>query len=264
MRTLLAKAGLDELQLACGAHWPIGDRASRELMRAGQEPERRSTTIARANMPACWRRQFISVSIRGAMSGPSTPCSKRSGESFQRLAELRWKQDAIGIDGCSVPTFALPLAAVATASPGSRSGRGLERRRGLRRHGGSWTPALPRRTSLRARAASTPSSCAGSRRHCLRQGRRRRRPLRGIAGARDRRRRQGRRRHQARARRWRLPCCSPSSSPGAEPGPCRSTRRRDAHLARREGGHGWPVACAQGRGPRVAPAKRCRTAAAPR
>ena len=29
VRALLAKAGLDESLLACGAHWPIGDRASR-------------------------------------------------------------------------------------------------------------------------------------------------------------------------------------------------------------------------------------------
>ena len=38
VRTLLAKAGLDESQLACGAHWPIGDRASRELSRLGKSP----------------------------------------------------------------------------------------------------------------------------------------------------------------------------------------------------------------------------------
>ena len=38
VRSLLAKAGLDEQQLACGAHWPISERASRELMRAGKSP----------------------------------------------------------------------------------------------------------------------------------------------------------------------------------------------------------------------------------
>ena len=39
VRTLLAKAGLDESQLACGAHWPISERASRELARAGAKPD---------------------------------------------------------------------------------------------------------------------------------------------------------------------------------------------------------------------------------
>src|SRR5262245_55617127 len=38
VRTLLAKAGLDESQLACGAHWPIGERPSRELSRMGKSP----------------------------------------------------------------------------------------------------------------------------------------------------------------------------------------------------------------------------------
>ena len=38
VRSLLAKAGLDESYLACGAHWPMSDEASRELIRAGRRP----------------------------------------------------------------------------------------------------------------------------------------------------------------------------------------------------------------------------------
>jgi L-asparaginase II len=33
VRTLLAKAGLDEQQLACGAHWPMSERVSRPKRR---------------------------------------------------------------------------------------------------------------------------------------------------------------------------------------------------------------------------------------
>ena len=39
VRSLLAKAGLDESYLACGAHWPISEKASRELIRAGRRPQ---------------------------------------------------------------------------------------------------------------------------------------------------------------------------------------------------------------------------------
>ena len=39
VRSLLAKAGLDESYLACGAHWPISEEASRELIRAGRRPQ---------------------------------------------------------------------------------------------------------------------------------------------------------------------------------------------------------------------------------
>ncbi len=38
VRSLLAKAGLDESTLACGAHWPVSEEATRELMRARQRP----------------------------------------------------------------------------------------------------------------------------------------------------------------------------------------------------------------------------------
>jgi L-asparaginase II len=37
--SLLAKAGLDESYLACGAHWPVSERTTRELMRAGRRPQ---------------------------------------------------------------------------------------------------------------------------------------------------------------------------------------------------------------------------------
>ncbi len=38
VRSLLAKAGLDESYLACGAHWPVSEAATRELVRARQAP----------------------------------------------------------------------------------------------------------------------------------------------------------------------------------------------------------------------------------
>ncbi len=40
VRSLLAKAGLDESYLACGAHWPISEDATRELLRARAAPAR--------------------------------------------------------------------------------------------------------------------------------------------------------------------------------------------------------------------------------
>ena len=38
VRSLLAKAGLDESYLACGAHWPISEDATRELLTTRQRP----------------------------------------------------------------------------------------------------------------------------------------------------------------------------------------------------------------------------------
>ena len=48
------------------------------------------------------------------------------GRIISETCDVTLERDAIGIDGCSVPTFALPLAAVATGFARLASGRGLE------------------------------------------------------------------------------------------------------------------------------------------
>ena len=124
VRSLLAKAGLDESQLACGAHWPIGERASRELMRAGKSPTAihnncsgkhagmLATAVHRGLDPVGYERldHAVQTEIRRILS---------------ETCGVALEEEAIGIDGCSVPTFALPLAAVATGFARLASGRGL-------------------------------------------------------------------------------------------------------------------------------------------
>ena len=50
VRSLLAKAQLDESYLACGAHWPVSDETMRARMRAGRRPQ----SIPRRRRPR-WR-----------------------------------------------------------------------------------------------------------------------------------------------------------------------------------------------------------------
>ena len=94
VRTLLAKAGLDEQQLACGAHWPMSERVSRDLTRAGrvQAP---STTTARASMPACWRPRFTVDSIPRLRAAGARRARRDQASHFRDLrcnlrAGARW------------------------------------------------------------------------------------------------------------------------------------------------------------------------------
>ena len=170
MRTLLAKAGLDESQLACGAHWPIGDRASREL----------SCVPARARPP-------IHNNCSGKHAGMLATAVHRGLDprGYERLRAPRAERDQashfrdlrrrVGSRMRSVSTAArcrpLPcrLPRWPPALPGSPAAEGL-RPRAQRRRDGSWTLASPRQTSWQARAASTPSSCVGSRRLAFAKG----------------------------------------------------------------------------------------------
>ena len=57
---------------------------------------------------------------------PEHPVQQEIRRVISEICDVTLEQDEIGIDGCSVPTFALPLAAVATGFARLASGRGLE------------------------------------------------------------------------------------------------------------------------------------------
>jgi L-asparaginase II len=124
VRGLLAKAGLKEAQLACGVHWPMSERASEELIRAGKNPSAihnncsgkhagmLATAVYRRLDPTGYERSEHAVQedIRRVLS---------------EICGVPLDRHDMGIDGCSVPTFALPLAALATGFARLGSGKGL-------------------------------------------------------------------------------------------------------------------------------------------
>jgi L-asparaginase II len=128
VRALLAKAGLDESQLACGAHWPIGERASRELMRAGKTPTTIHNNCSGKHAGMLAAAAHLGLDPRG-YERPEHGVQHAIRRVISEICGVALEQDDAGIDGCSVPTFALPLAAVATGFARFASGRGLERGR---------------------------------------------------------------------------------------------------------------------------------------
>ena len=156
-------------------------------------------------MRECWRPWFTSGSIQGAMSGPSTWCSKRSDESFQRFATSRWSR----MRSASTAVRCRPLPCRSPrwpqASPGSPAAEALMRS-APRRRGGSWTLASRRQISWREGRFDTTASCVAPRPASPRVARKE--SMRRAAGAGDWRCRQGRRRHQAGRGGRRFPFCS--------------------------------------------------------
>jgi L-asparaginase II len=125
VRALLAKAGLDEAQLACGAHWPIGDRASRELSRVGKSPTPIHNNCSGKHAGMLATAVHLGLDPRG-YERPEHPVQQEIRRVISEICDVTLEQDEIGIDGCSVPTFALPLAAVATGFARLASSRGLD------------------------------------------------------------------------------------------------------------------------------------------
>jgi L-asparaginase II len=124
VRSLLAKAGLDESYLACGAHWPVSDKATRELMEAGRRPQaihnncsgkHAGMLVASVHLgldPRCYERpeHGLQVAIAGIIS---------------ETCGVRLDRDGMAVDGCSVPTWSLPLGALARGFARLGTGEGL-------------------------------------------------------------------------------------------------------------------------------------------
>ena len=125
VRALLAKAGLDEAQLACGAHWPISDRASRELSRVGKSPTSIHNNCSGKHAGMLATAVHLGLDPRG-YERPEHAVQQEIRRVISEICDVTLEQDEIGIDGCSVPTFALPLAAVATGFARLASSTGLD------------------------------------------------------------------------------------------------------------------------------------------
>jgi L-asparaginase II len=122
---LLAKAGLGERDLACGAHWPISESATHALIRAGKRPRAVHNNCSGKHagmLAACVRLGF---DTRG-YERPDHPLQVMIAGIISATCGIALPRSCMGIDGCSVPTWALPLAALARGFARLSTGEGLE------------------------------------------------------------------------------------------------------------------------------------------
>ena len=121
---MLAKAGLDAASLACGAHWPLGEAASRALARAGQAPSPLHNNCSGKHAG------FLCLACA---SGWETQGYEQAAHPVQRAAKAAIEQvtgaalgeDVCATDGCSIPTYAIPLRALALGFARLATGAGL-------------------------------------------------------------------------------------------------------------------------------------------
>jgi len=109
---MLAKAGIDVASLACGAHWPLGEDASRALSRAGETPSPLHNNCSGKHAG------FLCLACA---SGWETKGYEQAAHPVQRAAKAAIEdvtgaalgEDVCATDGCSIPTYAVPLRALA-------------------------------------------------------------------------------------------------------------------------------------------------------
>ena len=151
---MLAQAGVDAAALECGTHWPYHEGTQRTMAAAGQAPS------ALHNNCSGKHSGFVCLGCVMAKDGDARaflrgyvgrehPVMREVGAALAAATGWRLADTPVGTDGCSIPTFAIPLRHLAHAFARVAGGGGLSegRARAARR--------------LRAAVAKAPFMVAG-------------------------------------------------------------------------------------------------------
>jgi L-asparaginase II len=131
---MLKKVGLDETALECGPHWPLRVPALHPMIKAGISPS------ALHNNCSGKHAGFICVSCangndtKGYVSA-NHPTMREVTAAVSDMTGQSLTDADCGTDGCSIPTFAIPLHAMALgfARFGTGQGMGPERAKAVKR-----------------------------------------------------------------------------------------------------------------------------------
>jgi L-asparaginase II len=123
-RSLLARAALDESDLACGAHWPVSEAATRELIRAGRRPQAIHNNCSGKHAGMLAAAVHLGLDPRG-YERPDHPLQVMIARIISETCGVELERARMGIDGCSLPTWALPLGALAQGFARLGTGEGL-------------------------------------------------------------------------------------------------------------------------------------------
>ena len=123
-RSMLTKAGITEAAYECGPHWPTRDEASRVLAAAGAEPQQVHNNCSGKHSGMLAFAKHLGADLKG-YTRPEHPVQQQIAALIAELCDADVAAAPCGIDGCSVPTWALPLKAWALGFARFASGNGL-------------------------------------------------------------------------------------------------------------------------------------------
>lgn len=149
--SMLAKAGRDASCLECGTHWPSNEQAARALAAAGREPTALHNNCSGKHSGFVCVACATDVDPKGYVR-PEHAVQRRIKALFEEMMGVELAEARRGVDGCSIPTYATPLRALAVAF--ARFGCGAKL-------AGDRAAAAKR---LREAVAAEPFMVAGSRR----------------------------------------------------------------------------------------------------
>jgi L-asparaginase II len=128
--SMLAKAGRDAACLECGTQWPISEEATRALARDGGTPSALHNNCSGKHSGficlACGMDQDPKGYVR-----PEHPVQRAVRAGLEDLTGASHADDVRGTDGCSIPTYAVPLPALAYGFAKFGTGQGISKGCGI-------------------------------------------------------------------------------------------------------------------------------------
>jgi L-asparaginase II len=110
----LRRIGLDEGDLECGAHAPMGEAAKLDLARAGIRPGARHNNCSGKHSGMLTLAKRLGVPTAGYIA-PDHPVQRLVRRTVGEMADCDLGDAPAGTDGCGIPTIAMPLRAMALA-----------------------------------------------------------------------------------------------------------------------------------------------------
>ncbi|HEX8664792.1 MAG TPA: asparaginase [Beijerinckiaceae bacterium] len=109
---VLAKAGQTPACLECGAHWPSNDDAARALAAAGKTPTALHNNCSGKHAGFVCLARGLREDPKGYVR-PEHPVQRAIAAALEDVTGASHTADVRGTDGCSIPTYAVPLPALA-------------------------------------------------------------------------------------------------------------------------------------------------------
>jgi L-asparaginase II len=111
---LLARGGFSPADLLCGVHWPLDEESARRLREAGETPTPLHNNCSGKHAGMLLACRLLDLPAEDYVA-PDHPWQRRILGHVADLFGVPESAIGLAVDGCSLPTYRLPLAAAARA-----------------------------------------------------------------------------------------------------------------------------------------------------
>jgi L-asparaginase II len=107
-RSILKKIGVDEICYECGAHWPTSRNAAFLLAKVGGEGQQIHNNCSGKHAGMLALAKYLGADLKDYVKREH-PVQRAVVKAMGDICDTDLSKAPIGIDGCSVPTWAIPL-----------------------------------------------------------------------------------------------------------------------------------------------------------